>query len=581
MAELVQNFLLEEQREASCRESRRALPLLGRDSVSAPAPEIAAEDLGSPLGDSDKARLCLPGTPLSTQSPPCFSLELFSPAPPQPPSALRRRVFRNVDSSEDNPFSRKKRKEWEGSALGKTASVPSDAGGLHSQVVESLSGSLGEKEPLRARKAEDCAVSEREWLTATSSATESRRRLPVWQRREDLRRAVESSQVVLVVAETGSGKTTQVPQLLLEWQVSPRGWIGVTQPRRVAAVSLARRVASELGEKGPGGLVGYTVRFESRLCSRTRIRFLTDGMLVREAMCDPRLKRFGVLVLDEVHERSLPTDLLLGFAKRLVALRPELKLVLMSATLQAERFEAFFPEAVVVRVEGSTFPVEFFYTPEPEQDFLDVRRCQASPLLRVARRGGGWWILEKSEGSLPQGCVLTQAAAVAVLQLHFSEAQGDVLVFLPGQEEIEALAATLRSKAKLLAAYVASRRQACEDGEEEASVVQVRIGDEVVGLSQVSRLLVCPLYASLPFDRQQHVLSPAPAGTRKARGCVPSARRLLSHSRALSLHSPAACVSAGGVGYEHRRDVGDCAGDSLRRGFGAEEGEAAQPSPTN
>lgn len=201
-----------------------------------------------------------------------------------------------------------------------------------------------------------------------------RERLPLWRHRGEVQLKVKEHQVTLIVGETGSGKTTQIPQLLLQWGVCPGGWIAISQPRRVAAVSLARRVSKELGDPEVGGLVGYKVRFESKLSSRTRICFMTDGMLVREALADPKLKRFSALVLDEVHERALQTDFLLGVAKVLVEERPDLKVVLMSATMETERLRHFFPKAVMVSIPGVAFPLKTLYAPEPQEDFLEARK---------------------------------------------------------------------------------------------------------------------------------------------------------------------------------------------------------------
>ncbi|KAL8453562.1 hypothetical protein Emag_001781 [Eimeria magna] len=317
---------------------------------------------------------------------------------------------------------------------------------------------------------------------AGDRVTELRERLPVWQHRDELRLKLQQHQVTLVVGETGSGKTTQVPQLLLEWGLCPHGWIAVSQPRRVAAVSLARRVAAEVGDSEVGVKVGYAVRFERRVSGCTRICFMTDGMLVREALADPQLRRISALILDEVHERAVQTDFLLGLAKQLAGKRPELKIVLMSATLETEKLSRFFPEAAIVSIPGSTFPLQTFYVSEPQEDFLEV----------LGGRG-------REE----------DAAMLSVLQIHLGEAgEGDVLVFLPGQEEIETLASMLRSKLKLLEAFASKHLRSSEGkGEVEFSV---RVGDRVYRHRKMQRLLVCPIYAALPFDKQQQVLMPAP-----------------------------------------------------------------------
>ncbi|KAL8431748.1 hypothetical protein ACSSS7_005074 [Eimeria intestinalis] len=331
-----------------------------------------------------------------------------------------------------------------------------------------------------------------------------RERLPVWQHRDELRLKVEQHQVTLVVGETGSGKTTQVPQLLLEWGLCPSGWVAVSQPRRVAAVSLARRVAAEVGDSEVGGSVGYAVRFERRVSSKTRVCFMTDGMLVREALVDPLLRRVSALVLDEVHERAVQTDFLLGFAKQLATKRPELKIVLMSATLETEKLSRFFPEAAVLTIPGNTFPLQTFYLSEPQEDFLESPWLHMDRVYADANRNT---LNDRRLSCLHPS--RRQAAMLSVLQIHLGESgEGDVLVFLPGQEEIETLASMLRSKLKLLEAFAAKFTQKCE-GKSEVEF-SVRLGDQVYRHHKMQRLLVCPIYAALPFDKQQQVLMPAP-----------------------------------------------------------------------
>ncbi|PFH33564.1 helicase [Besnoitia besnoiti] len=330
--------------------------------------------------------------------------------------------------------------------------------------------------------------------------------LPIHGFADAIRAAVSGHPVTLIVGDTGSGKTTQVPQFLYRFGFTEKGAIAVTQPRRVAAVSLARRVCEELGdEKGNclGEFVGYSVRFEDKTTAATRIKFLTDGMLVREAMLDEALSRYSVIVLDEAHERSLRTDILLGWVKRLLAKRRDLKIVVMSATLDTEKFLRFFPGAKPVFVPGRQFPVEVLYTPEPEADYID-------------------------------------AALITTLQIHTRYPPGDILVFLPGQEDIEGLHSILEEKRELLrkALCMASQSRAAEASGKQtlksekvkdkdrkpASVsmgnagVQFCIGEDVEIADPEKTavdLLVCPLFAALPFDRQKAVFTPAPAGVRK------------------------------------------------------------------
>ena len=185
-----------------------------------------------------------------------------------------------------------------------------------------------------------------------------------------------------------------------------------TQPRRVAAMSVASRVADEMDVR-LGEEVGYTIRFEDMSGPKTRLKYLTDGMLLREAMTDPRLDRYSVIIIDEAHERTLSTDVLMGLLKEILAVRRDLKAIIMSATLDAVKFQAYFAGAPLLRVPGRTFPVEIFYTAEPERDYLE-------------------------------------AAVRTVLQIHQHEPPGDVLLFLTGEAEIEDAAARLSKEAAAL-----------------------------------------------------------------------------------------------------------------------------------
>ncbi|RYD60359.1 MAG: ATP-dependent RNA helicase, partial [Verrucomicrobiaceae bacterium] len=170
--------------------------------------------------------------------------------------------------------------------------------------------------------------------------------LPVVGMRREIVAAIQANPVVVVVSETGSGKTTQLPKMVAEALAGTTRKIGCTQPRRIAAASVAKRVAEEL--KGPlGGFVGYQVRFEDRTSKETRIKFMTDGILLAETQGDPDLKQYDALILDEAHERSLNIDFLLGYLKRLLVRRKDLKIVISSATLDAGAFAAFFDGAPV------------------------------------------------------------------------------------------------------------------------------------------------------------------------------------------------------------------------------------------
>ncbi|MFL6267523.1 MAG: DEAD/DEAH box helicase, partial [Actinomycetes bacterium] len=231
--------------------------------------------------------------------------------------------------------------------------------------------------------------------------------LPVSQRRDEIAKAIRDHQVVVVAGETGSGKTTQLPKICLELGRGTRGMIGHTQPRRLAARTVAERVAAELGTE-LGGLVGYQVRFTDRVGRDTRVKLMTDGILLAELERDRSLRRYDTIIIDEAHERSLNVDFLLGYLHRLLPRRPDLKLIITSATIDPERFSRHFGGAPVVEVSGRTYPVEVRYRP-PSEDTDPV-----------------------------------QAIAEAVDELE-GEAPGDVLVFLSGEREIRDTADALRA----------------------------------------------------------------------------------------------------------------------------------------
>ncbi|MDQ1711280.1 MAG: ATP-dependent helicase HrpA, partial [Frankiaceae bacterium] len=230
--------------------------------------------------------------------------------------------------------------------------------------------------------------------------------LPVSQAKDDLAAAIAAHQVVVVAGETGSGKTTQLPKICLELGRGVRGTIGHTQPRRIAARTVADRIAEELGTE-LGTAVGFQVRFADRSSDDTLVKLMTDGILLAEIQSDRELRRYDTLILDEAHERSLNVDYLLGYLKRLLPRRPDLKLVITSATIETDRFARHFGDAPVVTVSGRTYPVEVRYRP-PEEDTDPV-----------------------------------QAVVDAVLDLQH-EGPGDVLVFLSGERDIRDTADALR-----------------------------------------------------------------------------------------------------------------------------------------
>src|SRR3954467_5849658 len=233
--------------------------------------------------------------------------------------------------------------------------------------------------------------------------------LPIAARVADIASTLAEHQVVIVAGATGSGKTTQLPKILLDMGRGTSGLIGVTQPRRIAATSVAQRVATELGCE-LGQEVGYQIRFEERTSARTYVKFMTDGILLAEIQGDRLLKRYDTLIIDEAHERSLTIDFLLGWLKQILPERPELKVLISSATIETERFSEFFEGAPVIQVEGRTFPVEVLYEP-PEPD-LD----------------------------------LPEAVANAVASVTALDPRGDILVFLPGEREIREAERELAAK---------------------------------------------------------------------------------------------------------------------------------------
>jgi ATP-dependent helicase HrpA len=202
--------------------------------------------------------------------------------------------------------------------------------------------------------------------------------LPVVEQRETLLETIAAHQVVILCGETGSGKTTQLPKLCLELGRGTRGKIGHTQPRRIAARSLAARIAEEL-HCPLGEAVGYKVRFQDRVRDSSYVKIMTDGILLAEIQSDPELREYDTLIIDEAHERSLNVDFMLGYLRRLLPKRPDLKIIITSATIDPQRFSRHFDDAPVVEVSGRTFPVEIRYRPVTgeDEDQRDRSRTQA------------------------------------------------------------------------------------------------------------------------------------------------------------------------------------------------------------
>ncbi|PVV03836.1 hypothetical protein BB560_001672 [Smittium megazygosporum] len=314
-----------------------------------------------------------------------------------------------------------------------------------------------------------------------------RQSLPIYSARNEIIRKIRDNRTVIVVGETGSGKTTQIPQYLMEAGFV-RGFgsgIAVTQPRRVAATSISQRVAEEVGTR-LGDKVGYSIRFENCSSKYTKIKYLTDGMLLREVLSDPLLLNYNVVILDEAHERTLRTDILFGLLKSIQKQREEmedennkrkenrlsqnndkktdgktldlenkqppriteLKIVIMSATLDSEKFSNYFDNAPVLYISGRQYPVKTLYTKEPQSDYLD-------------------------------------SAHISVLQIHLetNPTSGDILVFLSGQEDIESLEKLLNESNK--------------------------------NLPKHNKILTTPIYAALPQREQNRVFDKTPPNMRK------------------------------------------------------------------
>ncbi|CAG8529004.1 1067_t:CDS:10 [Diversispora eburnea] len=258
-----------------------------------------------------------------------------------------------------------------------------------------------------------------------------RTRLPIWKEQKNLIETVKNNETIIIIGEMGSGKT-------------------ITQPRRVAAISLATRVAKEFGSK-LGREIGYSVRFDEMTSNSTIIKYLTDGMLLRELLSDPLLLNYSIVILDEAHERTMRTDILFGMMKRAQEIRRSkmkpLKIIIMSATLNSEKFANYFNTAAILKISGRQFPVNIIYCMEPKSDYLDT-------------------------------------AFTSILQIHIEQPAGDILVFLPGQEDIETLE-------KLIF--------------EHSSAIP----------PEKPKIITCLLFAALPTEQQTKVFDPAPPGTRK------------------------------------------------------------------
>ncbi|KAJ7163228.1 ATP-dependent RNA helicase Prh1 [Mycena filopes] len=380
-----------------------------------------------------------------------------------PPSQKRRIFDSPVKHNNNNTAKRKPIPKWvdvtdEDERIGKPRRPPKRAPGPQAHST-----------PPPRKKARISGPSSN---AGQDSIQEHRRQLPIWRGKDALIQEIRANEVTVLLGETGSGKTTQVPQYLLEAGFADGGgMIGITQPRKVAAISLAARVAVEQGTP-LGARVGYAVRFDERCGKETRVKYMTDGMLTRELLGDPLLSRYAVVVVDEAHERTLRTDLLLANLKRILRerngggdvkgqglvngkgkerekARNPLKVVIMSATLDAEKFSQFFSNAKILYVKGRQHPVTIYHAAQGQNDYLE-------------------------------------SALRTFYQIHVDQPPGDVLIFLPGQEDIEALDKSIQLYAR-----------------------QVPPGHAAVQ--------VLPMYAALSGAQQQRIFAP---GARDTRRCI-------------------------------------------------------------
>uniref|UniRef100_A0A8C5BKY2 RNA helicase n=1 Tax=Gadus morhua TaxID=8049 RepID=A0A8C5BKY2_GADMO len=274
---------------------------------------------------------------------------------------------------------------------------------------------------------------------------EQRQYLPIFACRQQLLNIIRDNSIVIVVGETGSGKTTQLTQYLHEDGYTSYGMVGCTQPRRVAAMSVAKRVSEETSSN-LGAEVGYAIRFEDCTSEKTVIKYMTDGILLRESLRESDLDHYSAVIMDEAHERSLNTDVLFGLLREVVARRSDLKLIVTSATMDSDKFAAFFGNVPIFHIPGRTFPVDVLFSKTPQEDYVE-------------------------------------AAVKQALQVHLSGMVGDILIFMPGQEDIE--------------------------------VTSDQILERLEALDSAPALAVLPIYSQLPSDLQAKIFQKAPDGVRK------------------------------------------------------------------
>jgi pre-mRNA-splicing factor ATP-dependent RNA helicase DHX38/PRP16 len=308
-----------------------------------------------------------------------------------------------------------------------------------------------------------------ETSTTLPKSSQTNQDLPITRVLSNLLQTVAENQIVIVVGETGSGKTTRLPIALwkdLKLNRGGTGIVGCTQPRRVAAMSVAVRVAEEYGCE-IGQEIGYAIRFEDKTSPKTRVKYMTDGVLLRESLRDSELEKYSCIVMDEAHERSLNTDVLFGVLKSVVRSRQDFRLIVTSATLDADRFAQYFGGAEIFRIPGRTFKVEVYFSKTPIADYVE-------------------------------------AAVKKIIEIHLTHPPGDILVFMTGQEDITATC-------ELVAERLGKILDKNDNDASEESKAKEKLKENA--------LILLPMYSTLPGDLQARIFQPAPPGQRK---CVVS-----------------------------------------------------------
>lgn len=368
-----------------------------------------------------------------------------------------------------------------------------------------------------------------DFVPVTSSTSLNSSELPIQKFRNEILYLIENNSVVIVVGETGSGKTTQIPRFLLE-----QGWSGIacTQPRRLSAIAMANRVSQELGFGGDmrGGAVGYSVRFDDMTSEKTRCRFITDGMLFRECLHDPLLSKYSVIMIDEAHERSLHTDLLLAVIKKILPKRPELRIIISSATIDAEAFKKYFtlPRTDLItgkRIYGPSKPEENttnttnndITDPSLIKDFIPIDRFEPK-IISIEGRNFPVeveFLLSGPSDRMIQSEEIIIDAVVRLIQgiNENSKVSGDILVFLSGRSEIE--------KSFELLSVINHKRQGDFEGGDATELMGLfnkknkKTKFESSQQPRTLKLELLQLYAGMKSSDQLKVFEPARTGYRK------------------------------------------------------------------